>query len=135
MIDFFCRTFGTMINIQSLPFSLLSLALITSHHITARIGKSQRVVEAVGVAVVGLGVFRVLYHNVGREHPANKRVIHPSIHVNETKISVMLVHAETTVESGTDIIVLKRVVVSISAPSVKAVIFHIAVSNGGIQTS
>lgn len=40
-----------------------------------------------------------------------------------------------SVESSTDIIVLKRVVVSISAPSVKAVIFHIAVSNGGIQTS
>ena len=54
---FFCRTFGTMIDIRSLPFSLLSLALITSHHISARIGKSQRVVEAVGVAVVGLGVF------------------------------------------------------------------------------
>ena len=42
VFDFFCRTFGTMINIQSLPFSLLSLALITSHHITARVGKSQR---------------------------------------------------------------------------------------------
>ena len=47
----------------------------------------------------------------------------------------MLVHAETTVEGGTDIIVLKRVVVSISAPGIKAVIFHLAIGNGGIQTS
>ena len=124
-----------MIDIRSLPFSLLSLALITSHHISARVDIFQRVVEAVGVSVVGLGVFRVLYHNVGREHPANKRVVHSAVHVYQAEVAVMFVHAEASVESGTDIIVLKRVVVSISAPSVKAVIFHIAVSNGGIQTS
>ena len=85
-----------MINIQSLPFSLLSLALSPSHHITARIGKSQRVVEAVGITVVGLGVFRVLYHNIWREHPANNRVVHPAVHVNQAEVAVMLVHAEAS---------------------------------------
>ena len=30
---------------------------LVSHIISARIGKSQRVVEAVGITVVGLGVF------------------------------------------------------------------------------
>ena len=54
-----------MIDIRSLPFSLLSLALIPSHHITARVGKSQRVVEAVGIAVVGLGVFKHSGHCLG----------------------------------------------------------------------
>ena len=81
-----------MIDIRSLPFSLLSLALITSHHISARVGKSQRVVEAVGVSVVGLGVFRVLYHNIWREHPANKRVIHSAVHVNQAEVVVVFVY-------------------------------------------
>ena len=54
-----------MINIRSLPFSLLSLALITSHHITAWVGKSQRVVEAVGITVVGLEVFKHSGHYLG----------------------------------------------------------------------
>jgi heterodisulfide reductase subunit A-like polyferredoxin len=40
-----------------------------------------------------------------------------------------------SVESGTDIIVLKRVVVSFSSPRIKTVIFHLAIGNGGIQTS
>ena len=60
-----CRTFGTMIDVRSLPFSLLSLALIPSHHIPTRVGKSQRVVEAIGISVVGLGVFKHSGHCLG----------------------------------------------------------------------
>ena len=70
-----------------------------------RVGKSQRVVEAVGITVVGLGVFRVLYHNVGREHPANKRVIHSSVHVYQAEVAVVFVHTETSVESGVYVVV------------------------------
>ena len=124
-----------MINIQSLPFSLLSLALITSHHISARVGKSQRVVEAVGITVVGLGVFWVLYHNVGRKHSANKRVVHSAVHVNQAEVAVMFVHAETTVEGGVYVVVLERIMISLASPGIKAVIFHLAIGNGGIQTS
>ena len=69
---------------------------LVSHIISARIGKSQRVVEAVGITVVGLGVFRVLYHNIWREHPANNRVVHPAVHVNQAEVAVMLVHAEAS---------------------------------------
>ena len=64
----------------------------SSHHITARVCKPQRVVEAVGITVVGLGVFRVLYHNIWREHPANKRVIHSAVHVNQAEVVVVFVY-------------------------------------------
>ncbi len=41
-----------------------------THHIPARVGEPQEVVEAVAVSVVGLRALLVLDHDVGREHAA-----------------------------------------------------------------
>lgn len=48
---------------------------MASNDITTRVSEPQRVVEAVGISVEGLGVVCVLDDDVGGEHPADEGVV------------------------------------------------------------
>ena len=47
----------------------------------------------------------------------------------------MFVSGEATVEGGVYVVILERIMISLASPGIKAVIFHLAIGNGGIQTS
>lgn len=97
-------------------------------HIPAWVGKSQRVVEAVGIAVVGLGVVFLLDDDVGREHAAHGGVVHATVHVYQAEAVVVLVQGEAAVEHWDwHVVVAEAIGVAAAAPCVVAQAFHVAI--------
>ena len=63
----------------------LGLATIAVGVPPRRVGISERVVAAIGVAVEGLGACRVLHVGVHREEAARKRIVAAAVHVNQAE--------------------------------------------------
>ena len=105
------------------------------HHIPTRVGKPQRIVEAIGIAVVGLyGVF-VLYGDVGREHTADDGIVQTAVHVDKVEVVIMLVQGIATVEGVGNVAVSETVGVAASAPGVIAQPLHGVAVDGGRQAA
>ena len=83
----------------------LGLATISVGVPPRRVGISERVVAAIGVAVEGLGACRVLNVGVHRKETARQGIVASSIHVNEAEGRHVFVACEAAVEH-------RRVVIS-----------------------
>ena len=66
--------------------------------VTARVGVHQRVIEAVGVAVVALGVEWACYVPIGAEEPLQIRIVQPTVHVDQPEARHTLVAGVAPVE-------------------------------------
>ena len=105
------------------------------HHIPARIREPQRIVEAVGIAVVGLQVVLVLYGDVGGELASYDGVLHAAVHVDEVEAVVVLMQGVATVESRGYVVVAEAVGVAPPSPGVVAQPLHGIAADGGRQAA
>jgi len=87
-----------------------------------RVGIAHRVVDNVGVAVVGLQVVGVGQYGVRRVEPAQHWVVHPPVHVHQAEQVVMLVAGEAPGQLGAGLRPCQRLpsgTVPFSAPRVE----------------